>query len=161
MEYYLLSPFYKEKLEHKLKVAIERKRWLKNLYRGNKDLEAIIELIYLVSSTLNPKEVLYLVVKKISEMINVIRCSMISIDVEDQRYAYVVSTSEDPTNTNIRLDLQKYPEIRKVLLFKKPVVRGIQFILGIFLVRAGYELLVKKSIFIKYNKHGANDNTNA
>ena len=122
VEYYLLSPFYKEKLEHKLKVAIERKRWLKNLYRGNKDLEAIIELIYLVSSTLNPKEVLYLVVKKISEMINVIRCSMISIDVEDQRYAYVVSTSEDPTNTNIRLDLQKYPEIRKVLLFKKPVV---------------------------------------
>lgn len=122
VEYYLLSPFYKEDLEYKLKVAIERKTWFENLYSEKKDLEAIIELTYLVSSTLNPKEVLYLVVKKISEIINVTRCSIISMGVEDQRYAYVVSTFEDPMITNIRLDLQKYPEIRKVLALKKPVI---------------------------------------
>ncbi|MBI5188150.1 MAG: sensor domain-containing diguanylate cyclase [Nitrospirae bacterium] len=122
VEYYLLSPFYKEDLEYKLKVAIERKIWFENLYREKKDLEALIELTYLVSSTLNPKEVLYLVVKKIPEIINVTRCSMISMGVEEQRYAYVVSTFEDPKITNIRLDLQKYPEIRKALTLKKPVI---------------------------------------
>ena len=36
--------------------------------------------------------------------------------------AHVVSTFEDPKITNIRLDLQKYPEIRKALSFKKPVI---------------------------------------
>lgn len=122
VEYYLLSPFHKEDLEHKLKVAIEGKGWFEKLYKEKKDLEAIVELTYLVSSTLNPKEVLYLVVRKISELINVTRCSMISMGVENHRWLHVVSTFEDPTITNIKLDLQKYPEIRKALSVKRPVV---------------------------------------
>ncbi|MEW6213615.1 MAG: hypothetical protein AB1478_00180, partial [Nitrospirota bacterium] len=48
VEYYLLSPFYKEDLEYKLKVAIGKKSWLENLYRERKDLEALIELTYLI-----------------------------------------------------------------------------------------------------------------
>ena len=122
VEYYLLAPFYKEDLEHKLRLAIERKRWFENLYKEKKDLRAIIELTHLVSSTLNPKEVLYLTVKKLSEIINVKRCSMLSVSLEDQRYAYVVATFEDPKITNMKLDLQKYPEIRKALSLKRPVI---------------------------------------
>ncbi len=57
VEYYLLRPFHKEDLDNKLKVAVERKSWLENLYKEKKDLEALIELTYLISSTLNPKEV--------------------------------------------------------------------------------------------------------
>jgi two-component system cell cycle response regulator len=122
IEYYLLSPFYKEDLEHKLKVAIERKNWFGNLYKEKRDLQALIEFTYLISSTLKPKEVLYLVVKKISEIINVTKCSMISIDTEDQRYAHVVSTFEDPKITDIKIDLKKYPEIRKALFLRRPVI---------------------------------------
>lgn len=122
VEYYLLSPLYKEDREHKLKVALERKSWLASLFNEKKDLEALLELTYLMSSTLDPKKLLYLVVKKISDIINVTRSSMISFDIEDQNYAHVISTFEDPKITNIRLDLKKYPEIRKSLSFKKPVI---------------------------------------
>ncbi|MDP2755955.1 MAG: sensor domain-containing diguanylate cyclase [Nitrospirota bacterium] len=122
VEYYLLSPLYKEDLEHKLKVAVERKSWLASLFNEKKDLEALLELTYLMSSTLDPKKLLYLVVKKISDIINVTRSSMISIDIKDQRYAHIVSTFEDPNITDIRLDLQKYPEIRKALSFRKPLI---------------------------------------
>jgi diguanylate cyclase (GGDEF)-like protein len=122
VEYYLLCPFHKEDLEHKLRMAIEKKSWFETLFKEKKDLEAVLELTYLMSSTLDPKKVLYFVVKKISEIINVTKCSMISIDIEDQGYAHVISTFEDPRITDIRLDLQKYPEIRKALLFKKPVI---------------------------------------
>lgn len=122
IEYYLLSPFHKEELEHKLKLVTEEKSWIENLYKEKKDLEGIVDLLSLISSTINPQQVLYLMVKKISEMIKVTRCSMISIDVEDQRYASVISTSESPEVTNLKIDLQKYPEIKKVLLLKKPVV---------------------------------------
>ncbi len=122
VEYYLLSPFYKEELDHKLRLAIEKKNWFETLYKSKKDLDALIEFTYLISSTLNPKEVLYLVVKKISEIINVTRCSMISIDAEDYRYAHVISTVEDPNVTNMKLDLRKYPEIKKALSFKSPVI---------------------------------------
>lgn len=38
IEYYLLSPFYKEDLEHKLKLAIEGKIWFESLYKEKKDL---------------------------------------------------------------------------------------------------------------------------
>jgi len=61
-------------------------------------------------------------VKKISEILKVTRCSMISINAEDQRYAQVLSTFEDPSITNIRLDLEKYPEIRNALSSRKPVI---------------------------------------
>lgn len=74
-----------------------------------------------MTSTLNPKKVLYLIVEKISEVINVTRCSIISVDVEDQNYAYVVSTFENPKITNMRLDLRRYPEIKKALSSKRPV----------------------------------------
>jgi diguanylate cyclase (GGDEF)-like protein len=122
VEYYLLAPFYKEDLEDRLRVAIKRKSWIEALHKENKDLEALIELTHLITSTLDPKKALYLVVKKLSEIIHVTRCSMISIDAKDKRYANVVSTFEDPNITNIRLDLQKYPEIRKALSLKRSVL---------------------------------------
>ena len=122
VECYLLSPFHKEEFEYKLRSIVERKHWIKNLFKESDNFYALIDLASLASSTLNPKEVLYLIVKKISETINVTRCSMISINAENRRYAKVVSTFEDPNITDIRIDLQKYPEIRKALLQKQPVI---------------------------------------
>ena len=122
VECYLISPFYKEELDQKLKTLIDKSSLIESLYRDRKDLEALLELTSLASSTLNPKEVLYLIVKKISEILKVTRCSMISINAEDQRYAQVLSTFEDPSITNIRLDLEKYPEIRNALSSRKPVI---------------------------------------
>jgi two-component system cell cycle response regulator len=122
VECYLISPFYKEELDQKLKKLIDKSSLIESLYRDRIDLEALLELTSLASSTLNPKEVLYLIVKKISEILKVTRCSMISINAEDQRYAQVLSTFEDPSITNIRLDLEKYPEIRNALSSRKPVI---------------------------------------
>jgi len=122
VECYLISPFYKEELDQKLKTLIDKSSLIESLYRDRIDLEALLELTSLASSTLNPKEVLYLIVKKISEILKVTRCSMISINAEDERYAQVLSTFEDPSITNIRLDLEKYPEIRNALSSRKPVI---------------------------------------
>src|SRR4030042_2535336 len=122
VECYLISPFYKEELDQKLKTLIDKSSLIESLYKDRIDLEALLELTSLASSTLNPKEVLYLIVKKISEILKVTRCSMVSINAEDQRYAQVLSTFEDPSITNIRLDLEKYPEIRNALSSRKPVI---------------------------------------
>ncbi len=122
VEYYLLSPFCKEDLTHKLRLAIERKNWFENLFKERKDIEFLMELTYLLTSTLRPKEVLDIIVKKISEVIKIPRCSIISVDVEDQRYAYVISTSDNPEITNLKLDLRKYPEIKKAVSIRMPVI---------------------------------------
>jgi diguanylate cyclase (GGDEF)-like protein len=47
---------------------------------------------------------------------------MISTDTKDKRYANVMSTFEDPNITNLKIDLQKYPEIRKALSLKKSIL---------------------------------------
>jgi two-component system, cell cycle response regulator len=122
LEYYLLAPFDKEGLEDRLRVAIKKKSWLETLHKEHKDLEALIELTHFITSTLDPQKALYLVVKKLSEIIRVTRCSMISTDIKDNRYASVVSTFEDPNITNLRIDLRKYPEIRKALSMKKSIL---------------------------------------
>jgi two-component system cell cycle response regulator len=122
VECYLLRPFHKDDLDNKLRVAVKQKSWAEKLYKENKDLQAIIELTYLISSTLKPKEVLTLIVKKISELIKVTRCSIISIAAENPEYASVVSVAEDPEIANLTIDLRKYPEIRKALVSKKPAI---------------------------------------
>ena len=121
IELYLITPFHEEDFEHKLNIAIGKKGWAENIYREKRDLETIVELTYLVSSTLDPNEVLYFVVKRIAELIDVTRCSMISIPCEEKKHAYVISTFEDPGKTNIKLELKKYPEIRKALRSRSTV----------------------------------------
>jgi len=119
---YLLSPFHKQELDHKLRELVDRKSLFEILSKEDEDLYSLVEFVSSASSTLNPKEVLYLIVKKISEIIKVTRCSMISINIGNQRYAEVVSSFEDPGLTNLQIDLGKYPEIRRALSSKKMIV---------------------------------------
>mgnify|MGYP001562317878 FL=1 len=122
IECYLISPFHREDFEYKLKTAIGKKGFFENIHGEKKDLETVVELTHLISSTLDPKEVLYFVVSKIAESINVTRCSILNIPFEERNHVYVISTFEDPRIVNIKLDLKKYPEIRKSLATRKTVV---------------------------------------
>ncbi len=119
---YLLSPFHKDDLDNKLMTAVKGQHWFDIFYREKKDLQAIIELTSIISSTLNPKEVLYHIVKKLSEIVQLTRCSMISINADNQRFANIVSSFEDPSITNLKIDLRKYPEIKKALSVKKLIL---------------------------------------
>ncbi|MCE5194085.1 MAG: sensor domain-containing diguanylate cyclase [Nitrospiraceae bacterium] len=118
---YLIKPFYKEDLDHKINIAINNKSLVESVCTQKKDLETIIELTYLVSSTLDPTEVLYFVVRKIAEITEVTRCSIISIPLQEKSHAYVISTYENVKKAHIKLDLKKYPEIRKALATKNTV----------------------------------------
>jgi two-component system cell cycle response regulator len=120
IEYYMLSPYYSNDLAYKLDVVLNRRGCIETLYQEKKDLEAIVELTYLVSSTLDPQKVLYLAVKKLSEMMCVTRCSMLSVGAG--RHANVVSTFENPLLKHLKLDLRKYPEIEKALKTKQTVI---------------------------------------
>ncbi len=122
IESYLLSPFNKDDLEYKLRVVRNRQRIINGLFGKVKDLEAIVELSYLMSSTLDPREVLNFMVKKIGEAINVSRCSIIGLEHGEKRYAEVVSSCEPPEFSDLKIDLKKYPEIRKAHRLGKPVI---------------------------------------
>ncbi len=118
---YICRPYHKIDLEYKLENVILESDLFEGMKNEIRKLEIITELMQLISSTLDPKEILFRIVKKISEIINVSRCSIVRVDWL-HRNAFVVATYEDPNITGIKLRLQKYPEIMEALKLKKPVV---------------------------------------
>lgn len=123
IEDYVIFPIHEEDLEHKIRTALERWQKVRHLRTEADNLQTIVELTYLISSTLDPQEILYLIVKKISEIVPVTRCSIVRVD-RDKNYAYVVATYEDPNLHSIKLDLRNYPEIQRALTSKKLVFIG-------------------------------------
>jgi two-component system, cell cycle response regulator len=118
---YMYKPFFDRDLEYKLENIILDKDSIERLHNESKELAAIIELTQLISSTLDQKEILFRIVRKISELMPVTRCSMIRVDWL-RKSAFVVATHEDPNITGIKLSLRKYPEIIEALQSKKPVI---------------------------------------
>jgi len=122
VEHYLYPPYQKYDLEYKLKIIENKSEYMKTIFQEKKDVEAISGITHLLSSTLDPQEILYMIVKRLSEIIPVTRCSILSVDFSGSRTADVVSTFEDPSIEDLTLDLDKYPEIRKAISTKKAVV---------------------------------------
>jgi two-component system cell cycle response regulator len=121
VEDYLISPIQEDDLAFKIKAALERKRTMEDLRKRTDVLRTIVDLTSVVTSTLDPQAILYLIVKKISEVIPVTRCSIVRID-RNEDYADVVASFESPKLERLRLSLNKYPEIKKALSSKRPVI---------------------------------------
>ncbi|MEK6692613.1 MAG: diguanylate cyclase [Nitrospirota bacterium] len=117
----LLRPFDKKELLSKIKHQIKVGFLYDEIKKDRKDLTALLDVTRAVSSTLDSKEILYIIVKKISEVINVARCSIVRID-PNSSYGLVVASHEDPAITDLKINLKKYPEIKKALQTKDTVL---------------------------------------
>jgi diguanylate cyclase (GGDEF)-like protein len=85
------------------------------------DLETLLEINKAIFSTMETKEILFLIVKKISEIMQVTRCSIILID-RKMNIGHVLSTYEDPDLGTLSIDLKKYPEITRAMEDEKTVL---------------------------------------
>lgn len=85
-----------------------------------KDLLLLLELAENISAIRNPMTILRLIVDKMSEIIDVARCSIVSIDSRGD--IFVKASNDLDENKEIKLELYKYPEIRKSLESKEAVV---------------------------------------
>lgn len=118
---YILPPYLDIDLAHKLEAVIQENEMLVRMECRRKELEAVVELTQLISDTLDSKELLFRIVRKIAEIIPVTRCSIIKIDWRNKT-AFVVASFEDPMFRGVKLSLRKYPEILEALTSKKHVV---------------------------------------
>ncbi len=118
---YMHRPFLDKDLDHKLQLLIGIHEAHIFLKQEIQHLQTINDLTQLISSTLDTKELLFRIVKKIAEIMPVTRCSIVRIDWL-HKFAYVVASFETPDLTAIKLSLKKYPEIEEALLHKKPVI---------------------------------------
>lgn len=86
----------------------------------HKDLLMLLELSETVSVTKNPTEILRLIVNKITKIIDVTRCSVLSFT--EGKKLVVKASSDFANKREITLSLNRYPEIRKALETRKPVI---------------------------------------
>ena len=85
----------------------------------HKDLLMLLELSETISVTRNPNAILRLIVRKMSKIIDVERCSIISFSKE----RLVVKASNDlEKGREIKLDINRYPELRASIETKKDVI---------------------------------------
>ncbi len=86
------------------------------LVRKERDANVILELSQTLASSLDFREILFTVVRRIAEVVNVSRASIVlAPESEEGDVGYVVVASDDERLSNLQIDLAKYPEIQEVL----------------------------------------------
>ncbi len=84
------------------------------------DLLFLLQLSEKISAVRNPMTVLQLIVEKMSNIIDVARCSIVSVN--DNGAATVRASSDFAGNEELGIDVRKYPEIKKSLETKQVIV---------------------------------------
>lgn len=122
VDHYITPPFERYDMDCKISIMARKAEYVEVLTQELDDLKTLSQLTDFLSTSLDPQEILHMIVKKISEHIPVSRCSILSVKHEGDDTVQVVSTFEDRSERNLYLDLKKYPEIREALESKKAVV---------------------------------------
>ena len=94
----------------------------RELARKERDASLALELTRALSSSLDFREILYTVVRRIAEVVHVDRVSIVVTPEDEPGAGYVIAASDDHALSDLRLDLGKYPEIEQVLQTKEVLV---------------------------------------
>ncbi len=92
-----------------------------DLAEMQRTMRAMLELTQALASSLDMSDILFTVVKRIAESMNVERVSVVLAPAGETGSGYVVAASDDQGITNLRIDLEKYPEIAFVLRTRAPL----------------------------------------
>ncbi len=86
-----------------------------------RELSTLVTILDAITSTLELREVTRTIVSKITSIIPAIRCSMLFVNTDRTR-CYVMASHDDPHVDMLEIDLDKYPEVRKAIETRDPVL---------------------------------------
>jgi two-component system NtrC family sensor kinase len=89
--------------------------------KEKRELETLVDVTNATTSTLELREVLYVIVSRIAVLVNALRCSILTVD-EASRRCQVLASSDDPDVHGLLISLDKYPEICRVIETRRAVV---------------------------------------
>ena len=115
---YITKPVYLPEITARVDAHLRSKDFYSDL--KHEDLRFLLEITESISAIRNPMTILHLIVEKMTEIMDVARCSIISIN--DSGDAIVKASSDLNCRGELKLDLGKYPEIQKSLQSKQTVI---------------------------------------
>jgi PAS domain S-box-containing protein len=99
-------------------------RWRRRVEAGDlqtKELRILLEILETISSSLDLHKVCLTIVSKITTVIPAMRCSMLFVSPDLSR-CYVIASHDNPDLKMLEIDLQKYPEVRRAIETRNPVL---------------------------------------
>jgi two-component system cell cycle response regulator len=115
---YLTKPVNLPEVLARVDAHLRSKGYYSDLER--RDLQMLLELSDSVSASRNPMKILQLIVQKMTDVVDVVRCSIVSLSAKGE---LVVKASSDlMRDSEIRVELVRYPEISKALETRRAVV---------------------------------------
>jgi PAS domain S-box-containing protein len=120
-EDFVRKPFRPAELIARIRSQLRLRESVEELERRERDSKVVLELTQALSSTLDFRNILYTVVRRIAEVARVDRCSIVLVR-EAGEVGYVVAASDDKDLRDLPIDLGSYPEIREVMQTGLPLV---------------------------------------
>jgi PAS domain S-box-containing protein len=88
---------------------------------GRQELLTLIEILDSISATTDLRDLFRTVLTKINEVVPTRRCSVLFLNEAGTR-CYVMASNDDPNVHMLELNLEKYPEVRRAIETRDPVV---------------------------------------
>ncbi|MEE8575486.1 MAG: diguanylate cyclase [Thermodesulfobacteriota bacterium] len=117
---FILKPINNDELMMRLKTRVEWNKMSKEVLDDKKRLESIMGITNAVSSSLEMAGIFDIIVKKVAEAVGALDCSVVSINQKMER-GVVLESFKKLHKKNLEIDLNRYPEVQKVLENKKPL----------------------------------------
>lgn len=134
---FVRKPFRAAELIARIRSQLRIREYVEALGRKERDAKVVLELTQALSSTLDFRNILFTVVRRIAEVARVDRCSIVLVRTPGD-VGVVVAASDDKELRDLPIDLSRYPEIQQVMATGEPLVIGDAETHPLFdLVRAG------------------------
>ncbi len=119
---YLSKPFDAEDLITRLKAAIFKQNAQEALAVRTRDYQALMEISESIAASVETSQILRRIVGKIAGHISDIERCSIAVVQKDSTVGYVMASSDDASVEELRINLDDYPEIRRVLETGEPLL---------------------------------------
>jgi len=116
---FVRKPFRAAELVARIRGQLRLRSYIEALAQKEKDAQVVLELTQALASSLDFRQILFTVVQRVADVARVNRCSIVLVQ-EDVGQVAATSDNEDLFNLSIQLD--RYPEIRKVVDSGKPLI---------------------------------------
>ena len=120
-EDYITKPYDGFELLARVRSHLRVKTLYDQVKTDEQDYASILDMTSKLTSSLNARDTLSYIVTKMAEIINVKRCSIVYIG-KNKEVGYVIASHDDMEVKNLKIDINKYPEIKKVMLDGKELV---------------------------------------
>lgn len=111
---YVHKPFRQAELIARIRGQMRVRDYVERLSRRERDSQMILEMTQALASSLDIRDILFTVVRRVAAFSHVDRCSIVLVG-DPGNLGYVVATSDDEQLRDLPIELAKYPEIRQVL----------------------------------------------